>query len=74
MSYYPEDNVKIHYSLIILMIITFLPYAPAQNQQKKYTLIAREIVSTALITEKGYHLLDQLCRIWPRLSGCSGRP
>ena len=35
----------------------------------KYTIVAEQIVSSALSERKGYEMLKNLCRIGPRLSG-----
>lgn len=41
----------------------------AQNVDERLFNLSKEIVRTALVDRKGYHWLDELCKIGPRLSG-----
>ncbi len=60
--------------LILFLILgqTFtINYAQEYSNEifSKYSKISKQIVESALYNKNGYKLLDQLCRIGPRLSG-----
>lgn len=54
---------------LISIVILFFNAALAQVIDKKLFDLSYKIVRTALVDRKGYHWLEELCRIGPRLSG-----
>jgi hypothetical protein len=56
-------------SLVIILIFIIFFDSWAQEKNEHYHKVAKSIVATALIQQKGYQILRELCEIGPRLSG-----
>ncbi|MBU2444315.1 MAG: M20/M25/M40 family metallo-hydrolase [Bacteroidetes bacterium] len=53
----------------VALIFALIVSVHSQTLNQQYLDIAEKIVKTALIDQKGYKLLEELCEIGPRLSG-----
>lgn len=55
--------------LLAFLVILLFDSTFSQNVDERLFNLSKEIVRTALVDRKGYHWLDELCKIGPRLSG-----
>jgi hypothetical protein len=60
-------NYLIAFLLLCQSMIVF-----GQNSAEQYEVISNNIIKSALLEQKGYHLLKDLCKFGPRLSGYPG--
>jgi carboxypeptidase Q len=65
-------DIKTYLKIILALVIYLDPFIYAQNSSENldlYNITAKKIVRSALMENKGYELLRQLCNFGPRLSG-----
>jgi len=59
-------------NLISFLLLCQFLTAIGQNSAEQYDVISNNIIKSALLEQKGYHLLNKLCDFGPRLSGYPG--
>ncbi len=66
-----STSIKLLIIFLLLSQISVINFAQENNNEifSKYSKISKQIVDSALSNKNGYKLLNQLCKIGPRLSG-----